>query len=268
MHHSTIMVLVSPAGFYSFAAMSEIQKGWYKQWFNSPYYYTLYKNRNTAEAENFVAKLVQYLQLPSNTKVLDVACGKGRHSVAMAAMNLDVVGVDLSEEAIKEAQTQAHAHLQFFIHDMRLPFWVNYFEVVVNLFTSFGYFNTQREHQNALRTMCQALKPGGKLVIDYLNFLPIVQQLPAEHSIEEEGIQFHIKKWSNTRHIIKNIEVNDGAHKHSFTEQVAIFSLQDFESMLSAYQVQIIAVFGNYQLQPFHADTSDRLIIIAEKQRL
>lgn len=268
MHRITIMVLFTPPRFYSFATMSEIEKGWYKQWFNSPYYYTLYKNRNTAEAENFVTKLVEYLQLPTHTRVLDVACGKGRHSIAMADMNLDVVGVDLSEEAIKEAQTHAHNHLQFFIHDMRLPFWVNYFGVVVNLFTSFGYFNTQREHQNALRTMCQALEPGGQLVIDYLNYFPIVQQLPAEHFIEEDGIQFHVKKWSNTRHIIKNIEVKDGAETYSFSEQVAIFSLQDFESMLSAYGVSIKAVFGNYQLQPYHADTSDRLIIIAEKQQV
>ena len=126
---------------------------WFKDWFNSPYYHQLYAHRDEQEAANFIDKLVAHLQPTAGAKMLDVACGKGRHSMLLASNGFDVTGIDLSSESIAEALLSEDNHLHFYEHDMRLPFWVNYFDIAFNFFTSFGYFKTQREHDNAIRSI-------------------------------------------------------------------------------------------------------------------
>ena len=144
-------------------------KPWYEDWFNSPYYYQLYFKRDKKEAADFINKLVSYLKPTEKSLMLDIGCGRGRHSVQLATKGFDVTGIDLSEESIRIAKEKENDHLHFFLHDMRLPFWINYFDYAFNFFTSFGYFNTRREHNNAIRTISESLKTGGVFVIDYFN---------------------------------------------------------------------------------------------------
>jgi 2-polyprenyl-3-methyl-5-hydroxy-6-metoxy-1,4-benzoquinol methylase len=119
-----------------------MQQPWFKDWFNSPYYHQLYFNRDEQEAAAFIDKLIDYLKpLPGST-MLDVACGKGRHSIQLANNGFDVTGIDLSDDSINEALQSETAQLHFYRHDMRLPFWINYFNYAFNFFTSFGYFKT------------------------------------------------------------------------------------------------------------------------------
>jgi len=111
---------------------------WFKDWFNSPYYHQLYQHRDDSEAMQFVKKMISFLHPNPNSRMLDVACGKGRHSKALADMGFDVTGIDLSSESIAEAKKSEADNLHFYEHEMRLPFWINYFEFAFNLFTSFG----------------------------------------------------------------------------------------------------------------------------------
>ena len=101
---------------------------WFKDWFNSPYYHLLYFNRDEKEAANFIDKLINYLNPPKGSFMLDVACGKGRHSIHLEEKGFDVTGIDLSEDSIEEALRFQTDTLHFYRHDMRLPFWINYFE--------------------------------------------------------------------------------------------------------------------------------------------
>ena len=119
-------------------------KEWYKEWFSSPYYDILYYKRNEQEASAFIQLLLSNLNAPKESFMLDVACGKGRHSRILAAMGYDVTGIDISEPAVLEAKSYETEKLHFFCHDMRLPFYINYFDYAFNFFTSFGYFYTQR----------------------------------------------------------------------------------------------------------------------------
>ncbi|MDQ6761961.1 MAG: class I SAM-dependent methyltransferase, partial [Bacteroidota bacterium] len=144
-------------------------KPWFKDWFNSPYYHQLYFKRDESEAAAFINKLIEHLQPAPASLMLDIACGKGRHSRMLAAKGFHVTGIDLSTDSIIEAKKFDAENLEFFVHDMRLPFWINYFDYAFNFFTSFGYFNTRREHDNSIRTIAQSIKPGGIFVIDYLN---------------------------------------------------------------------------------------------------
>src|SRR3954453_18077113 len=144
-------------------------KEWFREWFSSPYYDLLYHKRNEQEAAAFVKILIQHLQPPAGSKILDVGCGKSRQAKVLAAMGFDVTGIDLSEPFINEAKKSETENLHFFQHDMRLPFYINYFDYAFNFFTSFGYFHTRREHDAAMRSIAQSLTETGTIVIDYLN---------------------------------------------------------------------------------------------------
>src|SRR5215207_10157301 len=133
--------------------LSPGENQWFRQWFDSPYYHQLYFNRDEQEATAFLNQLIDHLQPRPGSFMLDVASGRGRHSKILAAKGFDVTGIDLSISSINEAKKYESDNLHFFQHDMRLPFRINYFDIVFNLFTSFGYFGTERENDNVIRTM-------------------------------------------------------------------------------------------------------------------
>lgn len=242
-------------------------KAWYKDWFSSPYYHMLYNHRDEEEALLFIKTLINYLQPEKGCRMLDVACGKGRHSKALADMGFDVTGIDLSLPSIEEAKNFEDENLHFYQHDMRLPFWMNYFDFAFNFFTSFGYFKTQREHNNAIRSIAQSVKKNGTLVIDYLNVHYAEARLEKSFIKQVNDLSFHITKWQNEDHFFKQIQVKDGSNnlKHLFTERVAKFSLGDFTEMLAYHKMQVQQVFGDYKLGRYDVNKSPRMIIIAKK---
>ena len=243
-------------------------RNWFKDWFSSPYYYKLYQNRDESEANAFIETLIQYLNPKPGSRMLDVACGRGRHSKALADMGFDVTGIDISLPSIEEAKQNENEHLQFFLHDMRLPFYINYFEYAFNFFTSFGYFRTRREHDDALRTIAQSLKENGLFVIDYLNVHYVENHMERSEVKEVDGYKFQISKWHTEEHFFKQIQVFEPAtqtQKHLYTERVAKFSLGDFTEMLAYQHMQVQEVFGDYHLGSYHLYNSPRLIILAKK---
>ncbi len=246
---------------FTFAAM---EKEWFKTWFNSPYYYLLYFHHNEQEACAFIDRLLQYLQPPPGASILDAACGRGRHAKYLADKGFDVTGVDLSPNAIEAAKEMEIENLHFFEQDLRLPYAVNLFDYCFNFFTSFGYFRTQRENENALRTMVQAIKPGGKLMIDYLNAAYVSEHFVAENEVDIEGVHFNISRKQDDSFFYKTIEITNAGE--SFTEQVRKYSLEDFIIMLQKQGMQVTDVFGNYELTLYDAGQSPRMIIIAERK--
>ncbi|MEO8961478.1 MAG: class I SAM-dependent methyltransferase [Ginsengibacter sp.] len=245
----------------------EQARSWYKEWFNSSYYHKLYIKRDNAEAAGFISHLIDYLKPAPGSLMLDIACGRGRHSIQLAQMDFDVTGIDLSENNILKAKESENDHLHFFNHDMRLPFWINYFNYAFNLFTSFGYFDTRREHDNAIRTIAQSLKPNGIVVIDYLNVHYEEKYLVTKTEMEINDVAYHITKWFDETHFHKKIIVKDKRLNDVlvFRERVAKFSLGDFTEMLTCQNVQIQEVFGDYYLADYNLNESPRMIIIARK---
>ena len=241
---------------------------WFKDWFNSPYYHQLYFNRDQQEAAAFIDKLIAYLKPPPGSRILDVACGKGRHSIHLANKGFDVTGIDLSEYSISEALKNESSNLHFYRHDMRLPFWINYFNYAFNFFTSFGYFKTAREHDNAIRTISQSLVSGGIFVIDYLNVHYAEDHLVHSFEKEIDGVNYYITKWLDETHFYKKIVVEDEALEEPlvYTEKVAKFSLGDFTEMLAYQDLQIQEVFGDYNFAGYDVRKSPRLVIIAKKK--
>lgn len=240
---------------------------WYQEWFNSPYYHQLYFKRDDREADRFISRLVSHLQPPSGARMLDVACGRGRHARSLAAMGFDVTGIDISTSSIEEALLAEQDHLHFFVHDMRLPFLINYFGYAFNFFTSFGYFRTEREHNNAIRTISQSLRKDGHFVLDYLNVHYAEEHLVPEENIETDGVNFYIRKWFDETHFYKKITIEDDrlSEPIEFLEKVAKFSPGDFNDMFSYHRLQIQEVFGDYEFGQYDVRKSPRLLMVAKK---
>ena len=240
---------------------------WFRDWFNSPYYHQLYFKRDETEAAAFINKLIDHLTPGKHAEMLDVACGRGRHSVQLAGKGFIVTGIDLSEDSIREAKEFESDNLEFFVHDMRLPFRVNYFNYAFNFFTSFGYFKTRREHDNAIRTIAQSLKPNGVFVLDYLNVHYAEDHLVHKSEKQIDEVNYYITKWFDETHFYKKIVVEDENLEEplEYTEKVAKFSLGDFTEMLAYQGLQIQEVFGNYLFNDYDVKKSPRMIMIASK---
>ncbi len=236
-------------------------KNWYTKWFDTTYYHILYKDRDYTEAGLFIDNITSYLNLPENAKVLDLACGKGRHSVYLSKLGYDVTGADLSVNSINEAKKQEKNNLRFVVHDMREPFDEK-FDAVFNLFTSFGYFDEDQDNILTLKAIKESLSEYGFAVLDFMNVEKIIPNLVAEEIKHVEGIDFYITRKFENGYIFKEISFEDNSEKYNFTERVKAFRLADFEKMMNECDIYLLDVFGDYKLGKFNPDTSDRLIMI------
>jgi len=238
---------------------------WYVGWFDSPYYHQLYNNRNFDEANFFINNLCEKLQLQPHSKIWDLACGKGRHSLALNKKDFDVVGTDLSPNNIKEASKNSNDRLDFFVHDMRDPFRINYFNAVFNLFTSIGYFKNMRDNFSVFKNVANALQKEGVFVIDFLNAEKIPVSLDTKYIEQRDAIAFHISKKVVDNTICKRIEFNAGGKEYYFEESVSLLGKSDFVSFADAAGLKLHCCFGNYQLENFDPEKSDRLILLFKK---
>jgi 2-polyprenyl-3-methyl-5-hydroxy-6-metoxy-1,4-benzoquinol methylase len=241
------------------------EKEWFEEWFDTRYYHILYQNRNEEEAEIFISNLSEYLELPAGSKVLDLACGKGRHSFTLNRLGYEVLGVDLSENSIQEAKKSSTSNLSFAVHDMRELVPNTTFDAVFNLFTSFGYFTEKGDNERVCLAISQMLRPGGKLVIDFMNADKVIQSLIESETKTLDGILFRINRKYNGSHVVKRIQIEDRGEMYEYSERVQALKLDDLRALLVPY-FEIDAVFGSFDLNPFVLEKSDRLIIIASRK--
>lgn len=240
-------------------------KEWFADWFDTPYYHILYKDRNDKEAEIFISNLISLLHLRKKSRILDLACGKGRHSVTLNKLGYNVLGVDLSENSITHAKESENDTLEFAIHDMRKHIEDEKFEAIFNIFTSFGYFDTIYDNENVVRSIHHMLTDKGYLIIDFMNAEKVISNLIEKETKTVDGITFHIERSYDGEHIFKEIRFNADGKNHHYTERVQALKKADFIKLLSEHGFNIISTFGDFSLNPFDEKTSDRLIIIAEK---
>lgn len=241
--------------------MKQTEPQWYTTWFDTKYYHTLYKHRNFDEAKDFMNALTSTLQLKHNAHILDVACGRGRHAVYLNKIGYEVTGIDLSENNINFAKSFENERLRFKKHDMCEPMPMA-FDAIVNLFTSFGYFENDADNFRAIKTMAENLKQQGTGVIDFLNIHKTIDTLKANEIKEIDGINFNISKSVENGYIIKKINFEADNQSHHFEEKLKCLDLFTFEKYFKNANLEVSEVFGDYNLNPYDKKTSDRLIMI------
>lgn len=243
-------------------------QNWFETWFDSPYYHVLYKDRDQKEANRFLTALFSEINPPNGARILDLACGKGRHALFLHQLGFDVTGIDLSSASIAAAKKHETKGLRFLTGDMRHGLPHVSFDLVINLFTSFGYFDSISDNQAVLKAAYRMLNPSGCLIIDYLNSHFVRKNLIPYERVKRHSIEFTIERKIEDQKIFKTINFEAQNQKHRFREQVAAFDLNDFERLLTSAGFFIDRKFGSYSMDPFEVESSDRLIMICKKRPL
>lgn len=238
---------------------------WFSDWFDSKYYHILYKDRDFKEAERFIKNMVDFLKLPENAKCLDLACGKGRHSIYLNSLGYHVTGLDLATNSILKANQKASSSLKFGVHDMREEIPEGNFKLILNAFTSFGYFSNPADDVKTLTNVKNALSQDGVFVFDFLNAHYVIQNLVANETKTVDGVTFTLKRFVENKSICKNIAFTAEEKTLSFTERVDALYLEDFQKYFETVGLKIEHIFGDYELNDFHKESSKRLILVAKK---
>lgn len=237
---------------------------WFENWFDTDYYHLLYRHRDDEEAHHFIDALLAHLNPQPGQKALDLACGRGRHSVYLNSKHIDVTGVDLSKSSIAFAKKHENETLHFEVQDMRKSMGQNKYDYIFNLFTSFGYFENSDDDVLVLKNIYAALKPGGIFIFDFLN-TNLVKNAQGTHTkLILDGVEFEITKEISQNNVIKHIHINDRGTQVDFHEKVKLIEVDWFKQAFEKTGFTIQSIFGNYKLQPYN-EKSERLIILAKK---
>ena len=234
---------------------------WFTDWFNTSYYHTLYKERNDKDAQLFMRNIINFLKIPSSSHLLDLPCGKGRHSIYLNSLGYKVTGADLSVNSIQAAKKYENNTLDFKLKDMRKPFNIKY-DAVFNLFTSFGYFENDIDDILVLKNIHDGLNENGLLVLDFLNVVNVEKKLVKKEVKIVDEITFNLQREIKDGFILKHITFTDKGVNHSFSERVKYLTLKKFESYFFEAGLKINHIFGDYHLAKFNPETSERLIFV------
>ncbi|MCG2616878.1 class I SAM-dependent methyltransferase [Terrimonas sp. NA20] len=241
----------------------------YMDWFSSPLFHNFWSDSKEKESQSFIDQLIKHIHPKRGSRILDSACGQGINSIHLTSLGFDVTGVDMSTSNIDWALTREQNNPEFYQHDLRLPFWGNYFHTVLNLSEGFGFYRTRREHEAAFRTIASSLQPGGKFVIDYPNTHHLENRLAEQsftHKHNEILYQFDLSQ--NETHFLHTITITSPGTNEpvAFAFERAKLSVGDFTEMLAFQKLQVKEVFGDYSLGEYHLSETPRLVVVAEKQ--
>lgn len=258
------------------AFQPSIPSDWYNDWFNSPYYQALYDHRDLVEAQDFVSKLTSQIPIPSNAEILDLGCGWGRHTCSLADLGYQVTGLDLSPNLIAKAKVLADQRskkaigaLQFEVGDMRTHRTRGDFDLVVNLFTSFGYFEDPNDDLKVLRNARSHLKPKGYLVLDYFDPVHTLAQLVPSEIRDFSQFRAHLKRSLVGHHLVKEIRIQDYNIAHTrpfmeFSEKVRCYRPDELKELLLQSGFLPLQRWNGYDLRS-DAEPGPRCIWLAQK---
>jgi len=243
--------------------MTKNKSEWYIDWFNSPFYHQLYKERDYSEATYFMNNLVSYLKIPKDTTILDLACGRGRHSLYLSKIGYNVTGIDISKENIAEAKKNQSDRLNYIIHDMRQPLSYQ-FDLILNLFTSFGYYYNDIDNLHIIRSIKCNLNITGKAVIDFFNVDYVLNNLIEHEEKVIDDTKFTINRYLVDNLLVKDIKIESNNKLYEFQEKVKAYRIEDFLSMFKECGLMLKENFGDYKLNNFNKNSSPRLIMVFE----
>ena len=243
--------------------MTNNKSEWYLDWFNSPFYHQLYKERDYSEATYFMNNLISKLQIDKNSSILDLACGRGRYSLYLSNIGHKVTGIDISKKNISEAKKNESDKLDYLLHDMRQPLNEK-FDLILNLFTSFGYYQNNKDNISVIKSIKYNLNSEGKAVIDFLNINYVLNNLIKYEEKVFDKTKFIIKRYLENDLLVKDITIDSNNKTYKFQEKVKAYGIVDFLTMFKECDLELKEKFGDYNLNTFNKNSSPRLIMVVE----
>ncbi|MBC8205495.1 class I SAM-dependent methyltransferase [bacterium] len=241
--------------------------GWYRRWFNRDYL-KLYSHRDDEEAGIFLNFLIDRGYIKYAQKILDFPCGVGRHLQYLLSKNYNAYGMDLSTELLNEARkrTESESKESRLVRgDIRYPPFKTGFDIILNLFTSFGYFEDD-DNRLVLNEIFRMLSPGGKFVLDFINIDFHLRNLIPEDDFIIEGAKVKINRKYNSEsdRLMKKIEISREDDIRQYIESIKCLRRSDLMEMFKLAGFKVIDIIGSYDGSTFNEDSS-RMILIGEK---
>ncbi len=241
---------------------------WFEDWFSTEEYLYVYRHRNNDDAVDLFNLILKNIEIEPGAKVLDLACGAGRHSILFAKKGYDVTSVDLSENLLNVARKSAEElmlNINIIKSDLRLLNLADRFQLIINLFTSFGYFEQDFENEKIIKIVEQQLNENAYFVLDFFNVVHLKKNLiPISYDKVEEAIIRQERTFDQDR-IVKKISVIKKNSERSYFESVRAYSKSELSRMILKNGLKIIKIFGDYSGNAFDQNNSSRIIIIAQK---
>ena len=241
--------------------MTNNKSEWYLDWFNSPFYHLLYKERDSSEATYFMNNLINKLQIDKNSSILDLACGRGRYSLYLSNIGHKVTGIDISKENISEAKKNESDKLNYILHDMRYPLNQK-FDLILNLFTSFGYYEKDTDNLSVIKSIKSNLETDGQAVIDFFNIDYILDNLIEKEEKTIDKTKFIINRYLENDLLVKDISILLDNKSYKFQEKVKAYRMDDFLAMFKDCNLTLKEIYGDYKLNSFNKNSSNRLIMV------
>ncbi|MEZ4808704.1 MAG: class I SAM-dependent methyltransferase [Flavobacteriales bacterium] len=237
---------------------------WYRNWFGTRYYALLYGHRDLQEAASWARMILGRWDLGTGAHVLDVACGRGRHAALFLAEGMQVTGVDISTESIADAR-EAVPDAEFIVHDMREPLADGGFDAAYCLFTSLGYSRSVADDRRIFRNVADALRPGGRFVVDFMNTRKVLRDLVPQECLSIGNVRFLIERVLEDGVLVKRITVLDGEVEHRFEERVLTLMPEDLTAMAEEAGLVIEDRTDGPVPEPFNEATSSRFVLWSRK---
>ncbi len=244
----------------------ENTQDWYQSWFDTPHYSLLYRKHDDEEAGKLMEALVKKLDPPKDAFILDLPCGEGRHAVQIHKLGFQVQGMDLSKTLIDRAKLKETEGLSFKVHDMRRAIPKETFDLVLNLYTSFGYFKTETEDLKMLNSIHAGLKKGGTMVLDFLNMNKVLPNLVEFEVRIINGIRYDIRRKLENNFLFKRITVSEKIKSFNYFERIRILGQIEFADLFKKSGFKLKEILGSYELDTFNPGESDRMIFILKKE--
>lgn len=248
-------------------------KEWFTEWFNHPLYLRVYSHRDEAEARTCLETIIHKTGLenltPSDIRVMDIACGAGRHALEFARLGFTTTANDLSPFLLECTRSQAareNISIECTRQDMRHISVENTYDLVVQLFSSFGYFKTKKEDLQVLRNVHRALKKDGRYILDLINPVYLKKNLNPSSSRTIDDLIVSEQRRIEADRVIKQITIRSPDDSITFEESVRLYRIEIIGDMLASTGFEIKEIFGDYEGSAFDEQTSPRLLLFARKR--
>jgi len=244
-----------------------LSKEWFRKWFSNKYYLELYRHRDDKEAVDLINLVQRTIPLKSGAKVLDVCCGAGRHSIELAKRGFDVTGFDLSKYLTGEAKKsvkklkEKNIKVKFLNRDMRDFNFKSSFDLVLNIFSSFGYFESDEENFKVFGNVKSSLKKKGYFIFDFLNEAVLRKNLVKKDLVTVSGKKIWQERRIENNFVYKDIKIGNNV----YTERIRLYSCAEICARLEYSGYSVRKVFGDFYGSGFEKNKSNRFILIAQK---